>query len=134
MKNGNNIVITNLLNHKTKNNENLINYLIYIIKEANIKTLDELQQLENLHFSIDGALLNYKKRIDSAYNKIINSITEYELYYLEKLRIINELKEKITKKISDEEKIYYLIKLNDITDRDCLFLVEAYNLIINNKY
>lgn len=127
-------MIDTLKSHLKESNKNLIEELIYVIKSNNISTLEELSKLEEEQFTINNKVLNKQERIKYASEITLAAYWDYDGLTLKEINKISDLKESLTKDINDNEKIYNLIKLFDITGNECLFLKEAYTLIINNKY
>ena len=127
-------MINTLKSHLKESNKNLIEELIYVIESNNISTLEELSNLEEQQFTINNKVLNKQERIKYASEITLSAYWDYDGLTLKEINKISDLKESLTKDINDNEKIYNLIKLFDITGNACLFLKEAYTLIINNKY
>ena len=127
-------MIDTLKSYLKESNKNLIEELIYVIEENNITTIDELIKLEDEQFTINNKVLNKQERIKYASEITLSAYWDYDGLTLAQINAISTLKESLTQDISDNEKIYNLIKLFDMTGNECLFLHEAYTLITNNKY
>lgn len=127
-------MIDTLKKHLNKSNQNLIEQLITIIKDNNIRSMKELEQLENEQFTINNKFLNIKERINFASEIALSSYWDYDGLTLKEINTIGTLKDSLSENISDNQKIYNLIKLFDITSNECLFLTEAYFLITHDKY
>ena len=127
-------MIDTLKSYLKESNKNLIEELIYVIEENNITTVDELIKLEDEQFTINNKVLNKQERIKYASEITLSAYWDYDGLTLNKINAISTLKESLTKDISDNEKIYNLIKLFDMTGNECLLLHEAYTLITNNNY
>lgn len=127
-------MLNTLKNHLTKNNTNLVKELVHVIKINKISSIEELIDFENKQFTINGKLLNKQERIAYASKISLESYWDYDGLDLDEINAIDDLKQSLKSNISDEDKIYNLIKLFDITGNECLFVSEAYNLVISDKY
>ena len=127
-------MVENLKSHLNHNNAHLIKQLIYVIKTNKINTMEELVEFENRQFTINGKLLNQKERIEYASKITLHSYWDYDnLDSIEEITALSKLKKSLTSDISDNEKIYNIIKIFDIVGNECLFVSEAYKLVVEGK-
>ena len=113
-------MIDTLKSYLKESNKNLIEELIYVIEENNITTVDELIKLEDEQFTINNKVLNKQERIKYASEITLSAYWDYDGLTLNKINAISTLKESLTKDISDNEKIYNLIKLFPLPWQDIL--------------
>lgn len=126
-----NELIENIENNITPENKFLVDYLINTIEKNSLNTIEELINLENSYFTIEGNILSKEEKIKYCYDTIINSF--YDADALEFDESLNYYKYydflKLSKTI--EDKIKYIILLNDITGREQLLIYELYKYITN---
>ena len=127
-------MINELNKHITKDNSKLVNYLSSLITYHKINNLRELQDYENKAFTINGKELTKQEKIKYATEIAFRSFYDYDGIEDSSSHLIYKLKLSLDTDISDEEKIYNIIKLFDLTGKKCYFLVDAYNLIVQDKY
>ena len=127
-------MINELNKHITKDNSKLVNYLSSLITYHKINNLRELQDYENKAFTINGKELTKQEKIKYATEIAFRSFYDYDSVEDSSSHLIYKLKLSLDTDISDEEKIYNIIKLFDLTGKKCYFLVDAYNLIVQDKY
>ena len=127
-------MINELNKHITKDNSKLVNYLSSLITYHKINNLRELQDYENKAFAINGKELTKQEKIKYATEIAFRSFYDYDSVEDSSSHLIYKLKLSLDTDISDEEKIYNIIKLFDLTGKKCYFLVDAYNLIVQDKY
>lgn len=127
-------MINELNKHITKDNSKLVNYLSSLITYHKINNLRELQDYENKAFAINGKELTKQEKIKYATEIAFRSFYDYDSIEDSSSHLIYKLKLSLDTDISDEEKIYNIIKLFDLTGKKCYFLVDAYNLIVQDKY
>lgn len=127
-------MINELNKHITKDNSKLVNYLSSLITYHKINNLRELQDYENKAFTINGKELTKQEKIKYATEIAFRSFYDYDGVEDSSSHLIYKLKLSLDTDISDEEKIYNIIKLFDLTGKKCYFLVDAYNLIVQDKY
>ena len=120
-----------LLKCKTKYNQKIIRELINYIKEEKISNINELDDFENKIFTIDGKLLNNNQRIKYCLYNIKNCYFDYDGLSLSEIKILKQLKNNIND--NDEEIILNIIKINAITNREIMFIKEAYEYILSGK-
>jgi hypothetical protein len=127
-------MIETLKTHLNETNSHLIKHLSRIIKNNHITSIEELIEFENKQFTIDGKLLDKEGRIKYASKMALQSYWDYDnLDSIEEINYVSDLKESLKQDISDEEKIYNIIKLFDIVGNECLFVSDAYKLIVEGK-
>lgn len=122
-----------LIKHKNSSNESIVEYLIDIIDNEKITSIFDLETLENKIFTINNKTLNYKERIDYVTHYVQSSYYDYDGLDLEEMKYLNNLKKNLETLNNEENKVIVLIKILDFTNKDIMFVKEAYNLIINNK-
>jgi len=127
-------MIETLKKHRTDNNSNIIDQLESIIFHYNITSLEELANFEELFFTINNRVMKKEKRIAYAIDNMIQSYWDYDNLDDHLIDPVHKLKQSLFKDISEEEKLYNLVKLYGILEKQCPFLVESYNLIIEDKY
>ena len=123
-----------LIEHLTDKNKNLVRELIYIIESNKLKTIDDIIRFEREQFKINDRYLNKKEIIEYASNITLASYWDYDGLELKQINMLKKLKNSLSDNIGDDEKIFNLIKIYDITGKECLFVKEAYDLIINDIY
>lgn len=106
--------------------EPLWKYLKNNRKEEYILTYDEIKNI--LGFDIDHSFLKYKKE-SASYGYIVKKISlkERKITFINVIKIIKEIKEKLENFSSKEECIKYLVKKTGLSDKEC---TEAYNFYI----
>ena len=126
-------IIDELKNKISNENKRIVLELSNIIIDNKITTLEELKQKEDEIFTYNGKLLNEDERIDFCLEMIKYSSADYELLSFDEIQEYKRLKLELKSYISNDEKIKDLIILFSMTDRDMMFLTEAYDLIVSNK-
>ncbi|MBR3890723.1 MAG: hypothetical protein IKJ30_01460 [Bacilli bacterium] len=126
-------LIENLEKSRNKNNVELIDELVYFLKDANIKDLKQLEKFEDLTFTVNGKKLDTKNRIKYYYESVKDSFIDYDGLALEEVLKIKKLKDSLITKINDKQKIINIIYLNILTGREIKFYVEAYYLATKGK-
>lgn len=125
-------IIDELKNKISNENKRIVLELSNIIIDNKITTLEELKQKEDEIFTYNGKVLNEDERIDFCLEMIKYSSADYELLSFDEIQEYKRLKLELKSYISNDEKIKDLIILFSMTDRDMMFLTEAYSLIQNN--
>ncbi len=126
-------IIDELKNKISNENKRIVLELSNIIIDNKITTLEELKQKEDEIFTYNGKVLNEDERIDFCLEMIKYSSADYELLSFDEIQEYKRLKLELKSYISNDEKIKDLIILFSMTDRDMMFLTEAYDLIVSNK-
>ena len=126
-------IIDELKNKISNENKRIVLELSNIIIDNKITTLEELKQKEDEIFTYNGKVLNEDERIDFCLEMIKYSSADYELLSFNEIQEYKRLKLELKSYISNDEKIKDLIILFSMTDRDMMFLTEAYDLIVFNK-
>ena len=120
--------------HMTPENCHLAEELIYVIESAGCLTLEDLKEIERQNFTVNGRLLSRKEQLERCAKGHLHSYWDYDGRDLDEINEISSLKKSLTSSISDEEKIYNDIRLNDILGNECSFPAVAYGLVISGKY
>ena len=126
-------IIDELKNKISNENKRIVLELSNIIIDNKITTLEELKQKEDEIFTYNEKVLNEDERIDFCLEMIKYSSADYELLSFNEIQEYKRLKLELKSYISNDEKIKDLIILFSVTDRDMMFLTEAYDLIVSNK-
>lgn len=126
-------IIDELKKKISNENKRIVLELSNIIIDNKITTLEELKQKEDEIFTYNGKVLNEDERIDFCLEMIKYSSADYELLSFDEIQEYKRLKLELKSYISNDEKIKDLIILFSMTDRDMMFLTEAYDLIVSNK-
>ena len=126
-------IIDELKNKISNENKRIVLELSNIIIDNKITTLEELKQKEDEIFTYNGKVLNEDERIDFCLEMIKYSSADYELLTYDEIQEYKRLKLELKSLISNNQKIKDLIILFSMTDRDMMFLTEAYDLIVSNK-
>lgn len=126
-------IIDELKNKISNENKRIVLELSNIIIDNKITTLEELKQKEDEIFTYNGKVLNEDERIDFCLEMIKYSSADYELLSFDEIQEYKRLKLELKSPISNNQKIKDLIILFSMTDRDMMFLTEAYDLIVSNK-
>lgn len=126
-------IIDDLKNNISTKNKKIVLELANFIIDNKITTLEELKQKEDEIFTYNGKVLNEDERIDFCLEMIKYSSADYELLSFNEIQEYKRLKLELKSYISNDEKIKDLIILFSMTDRDMMFLTEAYDLIVSNK-
>ena len=124
-------LITELKSKINNKNNELIKELIEFIMEEKICTLKQLKEKEDESFTYEGKILNDEERIQKCIEILKCSYIDYDMLSFEDIQIYKKLKLELNENISNEQKIKNLILLFSMTNRDMLFLMEAYKFIIN---
>lgn len=129
----NNMNLTrNLLKHKNNSNELLVNEMIEFIESENIINEEDLKRVEDKYFTIDGKILNNKKRVEYYYKNLEKCYFDYDNLSKEDSIIYKNLKNSLSSDISINAKILNIIKINVLTNREIMFYKEAYDYIIHD--
>lgn len=123
-------LINELMSHKTLNNEEIVDELVDCIKSRNISKFEELEALEDRMFTFDGKVLNLKQRISYCYVEMINAYYDYDGLSIEEINELQKLKNSVSNDKSDKENILNLIKIYSFTNRQLMFVKEAYEFIL----
>lgn len=126
-------IIDDLKNNISTKNKKIVLELANFIIDNKITTLEDLKQKETAIFSYNGKVLNEDERIDFCLEMIKYSSADYELLSFDEIQEYKRLKLELKSPISNNQKIKDLIILFSMTDRDMMFLTEAYDLIVSNK-
>lgn len=126
-------IIDELKNKISNENKRIVLELSNIIIDNKITTLEELKQKEDEIFTYNGKVLNEDERIDFCLEMIKYSSADYELLSFDEIQEYKRLKKELKTSISNKQKIKNLILLFSMTNRDMMFLTEAYDLIVSNK-
>lgn len=126
-------IIDDLKNNISTKNKKIVLELANFIIDNKITTLEELKQKEDEIFTYNGKVLNEDERIDFCLEMIKYSSADYELLSFNEIQEYKRLKLELKSPISNNQKIKDLIILFSMTDRDMMFLTEAYDLIVSNK-
>lgn len=126
-------IIDELKNKISNENKRIVLELSNIIIDNKITTLEELKQKEDEIFTYNGKVLNEDERIDFCLEMIKYSSADYELLSFNEIQEYKRLKLELKSPISNNQKIKDLIILFSMTDRDMMFLTEAYDLIIEQQ-
>ena len=126
-------IIDELKNKISNENKRIVLELSNIIIDNKITTLEELKQKEDEIFTYNGKVLTEEERINYCLEMIKYSSADYELLSFDEIQEYKRLKLELKSYISNDEKIKDLIILFSMTDRDMMFLTEAYDLIVSNK-
>ena len=122
----------NLLKHKNNSNELLVNEMIEFIESENIINEEDLKRVEDKYFTIDGKILNNKKRVEYYYKNLEKCYFDYDNLSKEDSIIYKNLKNSLSSDISINAKILNIIKINVLTNREIMFYKEAYDYIIHD--
>lgn len=123
-------LINELMSHKTLNNEEIVDELVDCIKSRNISKFEELEALEDRMFTFDGKILNLKQRISYCYVETVNAYYDYDGLSIEEINELQKLKNSVSNDKSDKENILNLIKIYSFTNRQLMFVKEAYEFIL----
>lgn len=126
-------IIDELKNKISNKNKKIVLELSNIIIDNKITTLEELKQKEDEMFTYNGKVLTEEERINYCLEMIKYSSADYELLSFDEIQEYKRLKLELKSSISNNQKIKNLIILFSMTDRDMMFLTEAYNLIIEQQ-
>ncbi len=126
-------IIDELKNKISNKNKKIVLELSNIIIDNKITTLEELKQKEDEIFTYNGKVLTEEERINYCLEMIKYSSADYELLSFDEIQEYKRLKLELKSSISNNQKIKNLIILFSMTDRDMMFLTEAYNLIIEQQ-
>ena len=126
-------IIDDLKNKITNDNKKIVLELSTFIIDNKITSLEELKQKEDEIFTYNTKVLNNEERINYCLDMIKYSSADYDLLTYEEIQVYKSLKQDLQTSNSIEQQIKDLILLFSMTNRDMMFLTEAYNLIISNK-
>ena len=126
-------IIDDLKNKITNDNKKIVLELSTFIIDNKITSLEELKQKEDEIFTYNTKVLNNEERINYCLDMIKYSSADYDLLTYEEIQVYKGLKQDLQTSNSIEQQIKDLILLFSMTNRDMMFLTEAYNLIILNK-
>lgn len=127
-------IIEDLKNNITNQNKKIVLELSNFIIDNKITSLEELKQKEDELFTYNNQVLTEQERIDYCLDMIKYSSDDYDLLTYEEIQEYKKLKLEAKSSISNDKKIKDLIILFSMTDRDMMFLIEAYNLILSNNF
>ena len=126
-------IIDDLKNKITNDNKKLVLELSTFIIDNKITSLEELKQKEDEIFTYNTKVLNNEERINYCLDMIKYSSADYDLLTYEEIQVYKGLKQDLQTSNSIEQQIKDLILLFSMTNRDMMFLTEAYSLIMLNK-
>lgn len=126
-------IIEELKNKISNENKKIVLDLSSIIIDNKITTLEELKQQEDKIFTHNGKVLNEEERINYCLELIKYSSADYELLSFVEIQEYKRLKLELKNPIPIQQKIKNIIILFNMTDREVMFLTEAYQLIISNQ-
>lgn len=120
---------------KYEENEYLVDHLIEVVKDEGINSLEELQAYEDKYFLESG--MNKEQWLDY-YENSFKNIPELDKTDNDPVTLkIKKLREEVSNTLDTDLRIKNLIMMCALLEREFIFLVEAYNLIvsgnINNK-
>lgn len=124
-------IIEDLKNNITNQNKKIVLELSNFIIDNKITSLEELKQKEDELFTYNNQVLKEQERIEYCLDMIKYSSDDYDLLTYEEIQEYKRLKLEAKSSISNDQKIKDLIILFSMTDRDMMFLTEAYHLIQN---
>lgn len=125
-------ILDDLKDKISNKNKKIVLELSNVIMDNKITSLEQLKQKEDELFTINNKVLTDQERIDYCLDMIKYSSEDYELLSFEEIQEYKKLKVELKSTISNNQKIKDLIILFSMTDKEMLFLTEAYNLILNN--
>ena len=120
-----------ILKKINNNNYKIVNELIDLIKEENIKSEEELKEYQNNLFKIDGKLMNHEEEIDYCVKTILSTPASEGLFFLDMQEVIN-FKENVNS-LSIEEKNKRVIIIYSLMNLDMMLPYDAYKLIMSNN-
>lgn len=126
-------LITELKSKINNKNSKLIYELTNFIMEEKICTLKQLKKKEDECFTYNGKILNDEERIQKCIEILKYSYIDYDMLSFGDIQIYKKLKLELNENISNEQKIKNIILLFSMTNRDMIFLVETYNLIMRDE-
>lgn len=126
-------IIEDLKNNITNQNKKIVLELSNFIIDNKITSLEELKQKEDELFTYNNQVLKEQERIEYCLDMIKYSSDDYDLLTYEEIQEYKKLKLEAKSSISNDQKIKDLIILFSMTDRDMMFLTEAYDLVKNSK-
>ena len=120
-----------ILKKINNNNYKIVNELIDLITEENIKSEEELKEYQDNLFKIDGELMNHEEEIDYCVKTILSTPASEGLFFLDMQEVIN-FKENINS-LSIEEKNKRVIIIYSLMNLDMMLPYDAYKLIMSNN-
>ncbi len=126
-------IIEDLKNNITNQNKKIVLELSNFIIDNKITSLEELKQKEDELFTYNNQVLTEQERIEYCLDMIKYSSDDYDLLTYEEIQEYKKIKLEAKSSISNDQKIKDLIILFSMTDRDMMFLTEAYDLVKNSK-
>ncbi len=111
--------------HKSKNNDEICEDLIDIIKEFNISSKEDLLVFENKYFPTT----KLEDNLDIKYNAYLMDTTQYELLDSDVIGEIKEYEELYLKEENTLNKCKYLILIYNLLEWELSFPYEAFILI-----
>jgi len=120
-----------ILKKINNNNYKIVNELIDLIIEENIKSEEELKEYQDNLFKIDGKLMNHEEEIDYCVKTILSTPASEGLFFLDMQEVIN-FKENVNS-LSIEEKNKRVIIIYSLMNLDMMLPYDAYKLIMSNN-
>ena len=120
-----------ILKKINNNNYKIVNELIDLITEENIKSEEELKEYQDNLFKIDGELMNHEEEIDYCVKTILSTPASEGLFFLDMQEVIN-FKENVNS-LSIEEKNKRVIIIYSLMNLDMMLPYDAYKLIMSNN-
>ena len=120
-----------ILKKINNNNYKIVNELIDLITEENIKSEEELKEYQDNLFKIDGKLMNHEEEIDYCVKTILSTPASEGLFFLDMQEVIN-FKENVNS-LSIEEKNKRVIIIYSLMNLDMMLPYDAYKLIMSNN-
>ena len=126
-------IIEDLKTKITNQNKKIVLELSNFIIDNKITSLEDLKEKEDELFTYNKKVLTNQERITYCLDLMKYSNMDYELLSFEEIQEYKRLKKEVQTSSSKEQQIKDLIILFSMTDRDMMFLTEAYNLILSDK-
>ena len=123
-------MIEALRDKENDNNHKLIDNLVALIENFNIKDEKGLSELEDYFFMIDDEKVD---KLEYCYNKIYHDDYIFEFMDQDKIDEMNKLKDLCNSETDEEKKLYYIIKMFDIAGYELYLPYTAYKYIISGQ-
>ena len=123
-------MIEDLIDKKNDKNNRIIDQLVKLIKDFDIKNEEDLKELEEKFFMVDGQSID---KLGFCTNKMYHDDYIFEFMDIEEIEEMEKLKDLCNSENDEEKKLYYIIKMFDMAGYDLYLPYTAYKYIISEK-
>ena len=123
-------MIKDLIDKKNEKNNRIIDQLIKLIEDFDIKNEADLKRLEEDFFMVDNQSVD---KIEFCSNKIYKDVYIFEFMDYEDIEEMEKLKDLCNSEPDEQKKLFYIIKLFDKAGYELYLPYTAYKYIISGE-